>query len=131
MVEINKKSRIMNFESFYWHDAIIKNIVINRNSPGIKDEIEMEIIFPDNNERVNFVFEGVYWVKMELNFGIIADESILQSCLLKRDDKDLINLCSLWKDNVSNAELNVYEILLNSMGGKIKIIARKFKIDKL
>lgn len=53
----------MNFENFYWHDAIIKNIVINRNSPGIKDEIEIEIIFPNNNERVNFIFEGVYWVK--------------------------------------------------------------------
>ena len=59
----------MNFENFYWHDAIIKNIVINRNSPGIKDEIEIEIIFPNNNERVNFIFEGVYWVKMNLKNG--------------------------------------------------------------
>ena len=109
----------MNFENFYWHDAIIKNIVINRNSPGIKDEIEIEIIFPNNNERVNFIFEGV------------ADESILQAHLLKKDDKDLINLCSLWKGNVSSVELNVYEILLNSTGGKIKIIARRFKVDKL
>ena len=121
----------MNFENFYWHDAIIKNIVINRNSPGIKDEIEIEIIFPNNNERVNFIFEGVYWVKMNLNFGIIADESILQAHLLKKDDKDLINLCSLWKGNVSSVELKVYEILLNSTGGKIKIIARRFKVDKL
>ncbi len=121
----------MNFEDFYWHDAIIKNIVINRNSPGIKDEIEMEIIFPNNNERVNFVFEDVYWAKMNLNFGIIADESILQACLLKKDDKDLINLCSLWEGNISSAELNIYEILLNSTGGEIKIIARRFKIDKL
>lgn len=120
----------MNFESFYWHDAIIKNIVINRNRPGIRDEIEMEIIFP-NNERVVFVFEGVYWIRMNLNFGIIADETILQACLLEKDDKDLINICSLWKGNVSSTELNVYEFLLNSMGGKIKIIARKFKTDRL
>lgn len=62
----------------------------------------MKIIWSDDNGKVNFIFEDVYWAKMNLNFGII-----------------------------NRTELDVYEILLNSTGGKIKIIARKFRIDKL
>ena len=122
----------MNFnEDFYWHDSIIKNITINRDNPGIKDEIEIEIVWPDNEERVNFVFEDVYWVKMNLNFGIVADESILQGYLLSKNDEDLINFYSSWKGIMDEIKLNVYEILLNSTGGQIKIIAKSFRVDKL
>jgi hypothetical protein len=128
---INLKSNIMNFENFYWHDAVIKNITINRDNPGIKDEIIFEIIWPDNDERVNFVFEDVFWAKMNLNFGIVANETILQGYLLPNSDEDLINFYSLWKDARDKVKLNVYLIELNSTGGTIKIIAKSFRVDKL
>jgi hypothetical protein len=123
--------KIMNFEDFYWHDSVIKNITINRNNPGIKDEIEIEIVWDDNDERVNFVFEDVYWAKMDLNFGIVANENILQGYLLSSNDEDLMNLYSSWKGFLGDIRLNVYEIELNSTGGRIKIIAKKFRVDKL
>jgi hypothetical protein len=121
----------MNFKDFYWHDSVIKNITINRDNPGIKDEIKIEIVWDDNDERVNFVFEGVYWTRMDLNFGIVANENILQAYLLPSNDEDLINLYSSWKGFLDDIKLNVYEIELNSTGGRIKIIAKGFRVDKL
>lgn len=122
---------MINFEDFHWHDAIIKNIIIDRNKPGIKDKIEIAITWPNNNETVNFIFEDVYWAKMNLNFGIIANETILQSHLLSDNDEDLINFYSKWNGLMNDVKLNVYEILLNSTGGSIKVIAKKFRLDKL
>ena len=121
----------MNFKDFHWHDAIIKNIIMNRNNPGRKDEIEIEIIWPDNEESVNFVFEDVYWAMMNLNFGIVATENIAQAFLLKNDDEDLIAFYSKWNGLMDDVKLNVYEILLNSTGGRIKIIAKKFRVERL
>ena len=37
----------MNFNDFYWHDAVIKNITINRNNPGIIDIISLDIEWPE------------------------------------------------------------------------------------
>ncbi len=122
----------MDFEKdFYWHDSVIKNITINRDNPGIKDEIALEIVWDDNDERANFVFEDVYWARMDLNFGIVVDENIFQGYLLPNDDEDLINFYSKWKGHMDDIKLNVYEILLNSTGGRIKIIAKGFRVDKL
>jgi hypothetical protein len=121
----------MNFnEDFYWHDSVIKNIRINRDNPGVKDEIEIEIVWADNEERVNFVFEDVYWARMDFNFGIVANESIAQAFLLNCDDEDLINFHSKWNGLMDDIKLNVYEILLSSTGGRIKIIAKGFRVDK-
>ena len=121
----------MNFEDFYWHDAVIKNIIVNRDNPGIKDEIKIEIIWPENEERVSFVFEDVYWARMNLNFGIVANENIAQAFLLKDNDEDLINFYSKWNGLMDDIKLCVYEILLSSTGGQIKIIAKSFRVDKL
>ena len=41
----------MNFNEYYWHDAIIKNIQIERNNPGVKDTILLEIEWPENKEK--------------------------------------------------------------------------------
>lgn len=61
----------------------------------------------------------------------IANETILQSHLLSDNDEDLINFYSKWNGLMNDVKLNVYEILLNSTGGSIKIIAKKFRLDKL
>lgn len=120
----------MKFEDYYWHDAIIKNITINRNNPGVNDEIMLEIVWPNNGERVRFIFESVHWAKMDLNFGIVADENIYQGRLLLNDDKDLTRFYSLWNGLMDDVKLNVYEILLSSTGGRIKIIAKGFRVNK-
>ena len=121
----------MNFEDFYQHDAVIKNITVDRDNPGLKDEVALEIVWPNTEERVHFIFESVYWTKMELNLGIVADENISQGRHLSNDDRDLIRFYSQWNDLMDDVKLNVYEIELSSTGGRIKIIAKGFRINQL
>ena len=37
----------MNFNDYCWHDAIIKNIKIDRSNPGITDAITFHVKWPD------------------------------------------------------------------------------------
>jgi hypothetical protein len=37
----------MEFEEYYWHDAEIRKIEINRSNPGYNDVISFDIIWPD------------------------------------------------------------------------------------
>lgn len=117
------------FNDFYWHDAVIKSIIIDRENPGKKDEIQFNILFPNKHKVVYFVFEKVYYASFNLNFGIIADETILQASILE-NDTELTTLYVKWKEHLDNIKFNVYEILLSTTGGKIKIIAGNFRVKK-
>jgi hypothetical protein len=118
----------MDFNDFYWHDAVILNITIDRNDPGRIDTILFEIEFPDIG-KVNFSFDSVYWIKMNLNFGIIASESILTAFIAERSDPDFVFISSTWEKFIDNTTLDCYVIELNSTGGEIKIIATGFRIE--
>jgi len=120
----------MNFNDFYWHDAIIKNIQIDRSNPGIRDTIIFDIEWPEEKGKVAFLFEEVYWAEMKLNFGIVADETIMNSVELDDNNQDLINFYLKWNGAMDEVKLNTYKIELNSTGGDIKIIAKTFRVDK-
>lgn len=121
----------MDFSDFTWHDAIIKNIQINRNCPGIMDTILFEIEWPDKNGKANIIFEEVYWASMNMNFGIVADETILMAFQLEEKDSDLKSLYLKWKGVIDDIKLKGYQFNLNSTGSEIKIIAKRFREDKL
>jgi hypothetical protein len=121
----------MNFSDFYWHDAIIENIQINRLNPGNEDTIKFEIVWPENIGRVTFVFEEVYWAMMNLNFGIISHETIQSAYILEDNNQDLVNFYSKWNGAMNDVKLNTYKIELNSTGGEIKIIAKRFSVYKI
>jgi len=120
----------MNFNDFYWHDAIIKNIQIDRTNPGNDDSVMFEIKWPEESTMRILVFEDVYWTSMNLNFGIIADESILYATQLDEQNEDLVSFYLKWKGAMDDVKLNTYKIELNSTGGEIKIIAKSFRVDK-
>lgn len=120
----------MKFNEFYWHDVIIRNIQIDRTNPGNDDSVLFEIERPEDNEMGVLVFEEVYWTSMNLNFGIIADESILSATQLDEQNEDIIKFYSKWKGAMNEVKLNTYKIELNSSGGEIKIIAKRFRVGK-
>jgi len=127
---------------FYWHDAVIKSIIIDRNNSGVLDEIGIDIVWPkeddnDDDEDKNeeeiiqrIVFESVFWANLNLNFGYSGGDNILNAFMLNNNDEDLVNFYSTWKGLRDNIKLNVYVINLNTSGGKIKIIAKDFRIEK-
>lgn len=121
----------MNFNEYYWHDAIIKNIQIDRTNPGVKDTILLEIEWPENKNKSNFIFEEVYWACFNLNFGIASDETILRAELIEGQDVDLDNFYLKWNGAMNDVKLYAYKIELNSTGGSFKILAKKFWEDKI
>jgi len=121
----------MNFEDFDWHDAIIKEVLIDRSNPGILDEIVFTIEWTEKKGKVKFIFKDIYWANMNLNFGIVADETILNAFSMNDDDEDLAFLYSKWKGMINNIKLNSYIINLNSTGGQIKIIAKSFMVIEI
>ncbi len=115
------------FNDFNWHDSIIKSINIDRNKPGINDNIKFIIEWAEGNKN-ELVFEEIYWAYMIFNFGIVADETILSACIGDDKNIDLIDFYSKWNGSMDSVNLNLYMIRLNSTGGIIKIIAKGFKI---
>ena len=133
---------------FYWHDAVIKGIIINRNNPGVVDEIGIDIVWTkeydseddeddekeEKEEEViqRIVFEGVFWANLDLNFGYLGGggDNILDADMLDNNDEDLVNFYSTWKGLRDNIKLNVYIINLSTSGGKIKIISKGFRIEE-
>ena len=88
-----------NFNDYFWHDAVIKNIFIDRKNPGYEDTIAFEIVWTYPNEKFNqIIFEDVYWSQMILGFGVIANESVLEAYEASNDDLDLINFWKKWEN---------------------------------
>jgi len=121
----------MNFNEYYWHDAVIKNVQIDRTNPGVNDTILLEIEWPKNKNKSNFIFEDVYWACLNLNFGVVCDETILSAELIDGEDADVDNFYIKWKGAMNDVKLNVYKIELNSTGGFLKILAKNFREDKV
>ena len=122
--EMNNKK----FNSYEWHDVIIKNIIIDRNTPGINDSISIEISWPNKNKNNILLFEEVYWANLNMNFGIICSDSILNAYESNKNEKFLNDLFKKWKGLIDDVELNGYVINMNSTGSEIKIVAKRFKL---
>lgn len=119
----------MKFDELYWHDSIIKKIEVDRSNPGVCDIISFEIDWYDKGLG-KLVFENVYWARLSMNFGIVADESIDDGFTSSEDDIDLIKLNDMW-GGLINEDLPCYVIKTASTGSEIKIIAQRFRIDMI
>jgi hypothetical protein len=102
----------LRFYDLYWHDSTVTNITIDRSDPGHNDIIKLDIHWMDEGKGY-LLFEDVYKLQLDMNFGIVANECILTA--------------SVASDR-NDPKLNVYTIELNSTGGMIKIIAKTLKV---
>ncbi|MCR4965189.1 MAG: hypothetical protein K6A41_05995, partial [Bacteroidales bacterium] len=58
-----EKIDINEFNELQWHDAVIKNIRIDRSRPGINDIIEFLITWFDGTQS-RLCFKDIYWVDL-------------------------------------------------------------------
>lgn len=91
----------MNFNNIEWHDSVLKEIFIDRKNPGENDILVLNIDFQEEGLK-SVIFEDVYWSCLNLNFGIIADETILDAYMEGKENEDLKNLYSKWKNHLDN-----------------------------
>ena len=115
------------FNKLDWHDAIIDKITIDRSCPGVIDIIDIHIIWKDETKNT-LHFENVYWADLNMNFGVVAAESIVKAISKGRDCIPVIECYNKWKGNIDNINLNYYEIETNSTGSTIRIIAEWLSI---
>jgi len=65
------------FNSLAWHDAELLSINIDRLDAGNNDIVALSIKWP-NGKKELLVFIECYLLDAEMNFGVIAEESILE-----------------------------------------------------
>jgi hypothetical protein len=119
----------MNFDEIFWHDSEIQGITIDRTNPGYNDVIEFIIIDPDDT-RLKITFEKVYHAEFNMNFHIIASESIL-SASVSTVDSFPIKLKELLKFEGPLDDLKYFEIEANSTASTMKICALHCRIEVL
>lgn len=118
----------LDFNSLEWHDAVIKSIVIDRSDPGTIDTIEFLIHWPSGyNSKV--VFKDVYMAVLSLNFGVVAEESILDASLVEEQTLDMQSLKDKWRRFYPGIEaVQCYEIKTSSTNSDIRIYAMFFEV---
>ena len=113
------------FESLSWHDAELLELTIDRRSAGVIDEVRLLIRWPDGKDDL-LVFSECLSFVCSMNFGVIAEESILTaSCLL--ETPELAALREKWKSFPQCVlGLKCFEIETNSTGSLLRIYAKRF-----
>ena len=83
------------FESLDWHDATLESLFLDRSQPGVRDEIVLKVIWPDESVD-ELLFKDCYRFESTLNFGIIATESVEEARCFD-SSTDLDDLRVKWK----------------------------------
>jgi hypothetical protein len=119
---------LMNFIEYPWHDAILKEIRIDRSNPGYDDTITMIIIWDSGNES-KIAFKNVYYAQLNLNFGVIADECISEVKYLAKHDEEVLFFIKKWELLIPNIkELFFLEIRTSSTGSCIRIFTKEIEV---
>lgn len=118
----------INFNDLDWHDAKLVSILIDRSNPGERDTIILQIEWPDSDVTSSLEFYECYALSANMNFGIVADESILKAeCFMNSEELELIR--TKWgKVGVALESLKCYRINTNSTNSLINIYSLGFRI---
>ena len=119
-----KKISNNEFNELEWHDSIIEKIEIDRSRPGENDSIEILISWYDGTKN-KLRFDNVRWADLNMNFGIVALESIYDASAEGRENACVKECYAKWNGWIDNISLNYYEIETNSTGSKIQIVAEE------
>lgn len=121
----------INFNELEWHDAIIKNIIIDRGNAGNDDTIEMWIVWP-SEKKSKIIFKDVYKADLSLNFGIVAEETIYNAFLIDDYDKEIIDIRKTWEKYYEEiSKIRGFKILTTSTASTIKIFSLSYHIEEL
>jgi len=120
----------MNFNELEWHDAELIDVYIDRSMAGNNDIVKLTIK-QTNDIKVIVVFTDCFALNLNMNFGIIVSENILDANILT-ESKQLSNIRNVWgKLGVNLEKIKCFEIETNSTNSLIQIFALNYEIVKL
>lgn len=116
------------FNELPWHDSTLLNIEIDRKKPGENDSVRIFVKWPDGKEN-SIIFNDCYFFEAKMNFGIVAEESIL-SAVCNDEDDGLLLIRSKWSPlGVALDHLFCFAINMNSTNSAIKVFALSMSVE--
>ena len=121
---------IQKFNELPWHDAELKEIIVDRTN---KDNIQILIRWPEEYGAlcVYIEFYDCYAFQADMHFGVISPDYILDAeCIQQSEELD--NIKKIWgKMGVDISKLNCYRIETNSTNSIISIYALGLQITNV
>ncbi len=127
-IKIQDSSMDTKFNSLPWHDAELLSISIDRSNAGNNDIITFVIKWPDGNQN-DIVFNDCYLFDARMNFGVVAEESILEAMCLD-ESSQISDIKSKWQSlGVALDNIRCYRIITNSTNSQINIYALSYTLS--
>ena len=117
-----------NIEIINWHDAELLDIKIDRKLAGEKDEIELTILLTDS-EILSLIFKDCYYADFQMNFGIVASESI-SDFFVDIDDPRTSDIKKIWEKLDVTLDIRCYNLITNSTNSVLKIYCKELFITQ-
>lgn len=115
------------FEILPWHDAVLREIIVDRRTPGKVDEVLLLVAWPGGGAST-IRFSDCYAMNARMKFGVIADESIAGASTDDRDP-ELLALRARWKPlGVDLDSVGCFRIETSSTGSLIRIYAKRVAV---
>jgi hypothetical protein len=110
-----------------WHDAVLTEIRIDRSNPGYADSVELFIRWP-GGRRSSVMFNDCYAMQAEMNFGIVAQETVRSFDVLIDDEMIDSVRAAFTAAKLAISDLKCFVLETNSTASSIKILARSVNI---
>lgn len=115
------------FDELPWHDAELRGLSVDRRQPGIVDQVNLSVCWPDGTEN-EILFHDCYALFAEMNFGVIAPEAIL-AARVSHDDPGSTEVRARWQPLGTRLDdLVCFEIETSSTASKLRIYAKSFEL---
>lgn len=116
------------FNSLPWHDAGLLSINIDRSNAGNNDTVTFVVKWPDGSQN-NLVFNDCYLFDARMNFGVVAEESILEAVCLDEGGQ-ISDIKNKWQSlGVALDNIRCYRIITNSTNSQIDIYALSYTLS--
>ena len=104
------------------------DIKINREKPGENDQVIIVVSWGENIKQ-SISFNDCFELDLKMNFGVIAEESILDACVINKS-LELTQIKNKWKNiGLDLKELKCFQIETNSTNSLIKIYALDYMLS--
>lgn len=128
-IEIEKNKYLVsnqNFNDLPWHDAELKDIIIDRSQDIVKILVHWPESYGDNCAYIEFL--NCYALKADMNFGIVPPDWILDAECIE-ESKELEDIKKTWaKMGIEIPGLRCYKLNTNSTNSDIKFFALDFHV---
>lgn len=115
------------FDAMEWHDAVLLSLNIDRRNPGKRDDVVLIVEWLDGRKR-RVCFKDCYALDAEMNFGVIAPESIRGARCIAASPK-LAEMRQRWATlGVDLESLRCFEMTTNSTASDIRIYAKRYEV---